>query len=191
MKKNRQIKNIITISIFIALSVIFSYIDTIISQSLFSLIRGFVPSFKIGLANIVVLIFIYFYKVRDGLLAIILKSVLVSLLFSGTTGFMIGFPGTLLSFVVMTVLYRTLKNDKYLIFISVVGAIAHSVGQIVTAFLMYNMDKVESWLIYSPLILIISAISGFLVGIVATRAIKMLKASGLMKINEENDYSKD
>ncbi len=191
MKKNRQIKNIITISIFIALSVIFSYIDTIISQSLFSLIRGFVPSFKIGLANIVVLIFIYFYKVRDGLLAIILKSVLVSLLFSGTTGFMIGFPGTLLSFVVMTVLYRTLKNDKYLIFISVVGAIAHSVGQIVTAFLMYNMDKVESWLVYSPLILIISAISGFLVGIVATRTIKMLKASGLMKINDENDYSKD
>lgn len=181
MKNNQNIKNIITISIFIALSVILSYVDTIISNSLFSLIRGFIPSFKIGLANIVVIIYIFFYRVRDGFLAITLKSILVSLLFSGVTGFMIGFPGTILSFIVMTILYRTLKSDKYLIFISLVGAIAHSVGQIITAFLIYKIDQVEAWLIYSPLILIISAASGILVGIVGTRAIKMLKANGLMK----------
>lgn len=186
MKSNIKIKNIITISVLIALSVIFSYVDNVISQGLFSAIRLAIPSFKLGLANIVVLVYIYFYRFRDGLIAVILKSILVALLFSGTVGFMIGFTGTILSFIVMTVLHRALKEDKYLIFISLVGAITHSVGQIITAFAIYGIQKIEAWIIYAPYILIISAITGVLVGIVGSKTIKMLKANGLIKTEEEN-----
>lgn len=187
MKNNIKVKNIITISVLIALSVIFSYVDNVISQGLFSAIRLAIPSFKLGLANIVVLIYIYFYRFKEGLIAVILKSILVALLFSGTVGFMIGFTGTILSFIVMTLLHKTLKDDKYLIFISLVGAITHSIGQIVTAFMIYDIQKIEAWIIYAPYILIISAITGFLVGIVGTKTVKMLKANGLIKADEENE----
>lgn len=181
MNHNKIIKNIVTIAILISVSVIFSCIDNGISQSLFSAIKVFIPSFKLGLANIVVLIYIYFYKIKDGLIAVSLKSILVSLIYAGVSGFMIGFGGTIVSFLIMTLLYKTLKEDKYLIFISLVGSITHTLCQVLAAFLIYGMMQIESYLIYLPIVLPTSAIMGILVGIIGKKVINVLKINGLIE----------
>ena len=108
MKNRKTIKRVVTISILIALSVLFSYIDNLISNGLFSGLRMIMPSFKIGLANLVIIIFVFRFTIKEGLTSIILKSLLIALMFSGPTGFMIGFPGTLLSFIVMKLLKHLL-----------------------------------------------------------------------------------
>lgn len=181
MKYSKTIKNIVTIAILISVSVIFSCIDNVISQSIFAAIKVAIPSFKLGLANIVVLIYIYFYKIKDGLIAVTLKSILVALIYAGITGFMIGFSGTIVSFLVMTLLYKILKEDKYLIFISFVGSITHTLCQVLTAFIIYGIMQIESYLIYLPIVLPTSAIMGILVGIISKKVIKMLKASTIME----------
>lgn len=180
MKNKKTIKRVVTISILIALSVIFSYIDNLISNGIFSGLRMIMPSFKIGLANLVIIIFIYRFTIKEGLISIILKSLLISLMFSGPTGFMIGFPGTLLSFIVMKFLKHLLKDEKYIMFVSAVGGISHSLGQIISAFAIYGIVKIEAFIIYSPLIFLVSIISGLLVGIVGRKTIKILDAHELL-----------
>lgn len=181
MKTNKEIKKNVTIAVLIALSVIFSYFDSLISQAMFGAIQFVIPRFKLGLANIIVLIFICCYKIREGIVAIILKSILVALLFSGVTGFLIGFPGTVLSFIVMTLLYKVFKNEKYLVFVSAIGGASHSIGQIIAAFMIYGINEIEAYLIYAPIILIISIVTGILVGIVAQKVIRILKSHFLFE----------
>lgn len=180
MKNRKTIRRVVTISILIALSVIFSYVDNLISNGIFSGLRMIMPSFKMGLANLVIIIFIFRFNIKEGLVSIILKSLLVALMFSGVTGFMIGFPGTLLSFIVMKLLKNLLKEEKYIMFISAVGGISHSLGQIIAAFIIYDIVKIEAFIIYSPLIFIISIIAGLLVGIVGRKTIKILDAHQLL-----------
>ena len=96
--------------------------------------------------------------------SIFLKSILVALLFTGPTGFMIGFPGTILSFVVMKLLSKALKEEKYMPFVSAVGGLSHSFGQIISAFIIYGITKIEAFIVYAPLIFVISIFSGILVG---------------------------
>lgn len=183
MKYNKLIKNIVTISILVATSVIFSCIDNIVSQSVFAAIKVAIPSFKLGLANIVTLIYIYFYKIKDGLVAVTLKSILVALIYAGVTGFMIGYTGTIASFLIMFLLYKTLKEDKYLILISLVGSITHTICQVLIAFLIYGINQIETYLIYLPIILPVSAIMGIFVGIIGKKIISILKTSNLITKN--------
>lgn len=183
MKPKKQVNKIVTIAILIALSVVFSYFDSLISQAIFALVRFIIPQFKLGLANVVIIIFVCCFKIREGFLAILLKSILVSLLFSGATGFMIGFPGTFLSFLVMTLLYRALKNEKYIVFISAIGGITHSLGQIIAAFTIYGIKEIEGYLIYAPIILLISLATGILVGIVSRKVLHILIQHNLIEKN--------
>ena len=180
MKNRKTIRRVVTISILIAMSVIFSYIDNLISNGIFAGVRMVMPSFKMGLANIVIIIFVFRFKVKEGFLSILLKSLLVALMFTGTTGFMIGFPGTLLSFIVMKLLNFLLKDEKYMPFISAIGGISHSLGQIISAFAIYGIDNIEAFIIYSPMIFLISIISGILVGIVGKKVIKVLDSHQLI-----------
>lgn len=180
MKNRKTIKRVVTISILIAMSVIFSYIDNLISNGIFAGLRMIMPSFKMGLANIAIIIFIYRFSIKEGLISILLKSILVALMFTGTTGFMIGFPGTLLSFIIMKLLQFLLKEEKYMPFISAIGGISHSLGQIIAAFTIYGIDNIEAFIIYSPMIFLISIASGILVGIVGQRVIKVLDAHQLL-----------
>ena len=181
MNNRNTTRRVVTISILISLSVIFSYFDNLISNGIFSPLRVIVPSFKIGLANIAIIMFVYKFKTSEGLISIFLKSVLVALLFTGPTGFMIGFPGTLLSFFVMKILSKALKEEKYMPFVSAIGGLSHSFGQIVSAFIIYGITKIEAFIVYAPLIFVISIFSGVLVGIVGKKTIKLIDTYQLIK----------
>ena len=185
MKNKNETKRIVTVAILISLSVIFSYFDNLISHALFQTFRLIMPSFKIGLANIAIIIFIMRFSVKDGLFAIILKSLLVALMFTGVTGFMIGFPGTLLSFIVMTIFNKMFKSDKYIIFISAAGGLSHSLGQLLTAFAIYGINQTETFLIYSPMILLVGLIAGCLVGVVGQKVVQLLDSYRIITKNND------
>ena len=81
----------------------------------------------------------------------------------------------------MKLLSRVLKEDKYMPFVSAVGGLSHSFGQIISAFIIYGITKIEAFIVYAPLIFVISIFSGILVGIVGKKTIKLIDSFQLIK----------
>lgn len=189
--RKSKIKSIVTIAVLISLSVVLSLFDKLISSgiiSLFPFIALFIPSFKLGIANIVILIIIYNYKFGTSLLSIILKSVILGL-FSGYIALIIGFSGTILSFIAMYFLSRLLKGEKMIVFVSAIGGFTHSLGQIIAGFIINGFITLENIkeagielvIIYSPLMLVLGVVTGIIVGLIAYRINKIIKKNGLIK----------
>lgn len=175
--KKANIKRITLVSILIALSVVFSIFDTFISNSIFAYIQILVPSFKLGLANLVILLFIYRFSLKESVIAIILKSVLVGFIAGGLQKFLIGFCGTLLSFIVMKLLQKVFNSDKSIIFVSLIGAVTHTIGQTIMAFILYGFNEFTAFtgfLLYVPWLVLISIATGALMGVVTTQTVKLI-----------------
>ena len=113
----------------------------IISQAVFAPIQILVPNIRLGIANLVILLFIYRFKTYEGAIAAVLKSIIVGFIAGGGVRFLIGFSGTILSFTIMKILQSVLKSDKSIIFVSLIGAVTHTIGQVLMAFLLYGFGK--------------------------------------------------
>lgn len=178
MANDNKIKRITTISILIALACIFSYIDKLLSSNLFILIPvigPFLSGFKMGMANIIVLYIIFRYGFKEGLITILLKSIIIGFIYSGLFNFIIGFVGSLFSFLVMYLL-KMILNKKLVIFISMVGGFTHMLFQILTVVFIYKLfDYV---LLYSPFLLMFGLVTGLFVGLITNKILSLI-------INEE------
>lgn len=186
MNTRKNTKKFITVAVLISLGVVLSLFDRLISQGILSLLPGFAmiaPNFKLGLANIIILLLLYNYGAGCTLLGVTLK-VLILALFN-PNGAPMSFGGSYLSFFVMYLLFKLTKNIKYIIFVSAVGGFAHSLGQIIFGFLWYGLIDIKNLilqgevnydiLIYSPAMLILGLITGVLIGLIAMQLHKTFK----------------
>ena len=161
--RNNNIKNITLISILVALGVIFSYVDKVISMAAFP----FLPTAKIGIANIVLLVGIYRFSFRESLAMAILKSVLVGLVFASVSAFVIGGSATMASYVAMFFMHRLLKEKISLVGVSVVGGFVHIVVQLLVVSIYYQLGEVVMY--YGLFLVFISLITSILVGLVGNK----------------------
>lgn len=127
-----------------------------------------VPGAKIGFANIVTVIVLYMYGFRKASLVTLLRVLIVALLYrSFTITFWMGLGGAVSSILVMGILKHWFKIHT--ITVSVLGAITHTVGQVVVAMVL---SQTELLILYLPLMLLISVPAGILTGIIADRFLK-------------------
>ena len=189
MKNKKFFRNIIYISILISLSVVLSLFDRYISMAilnLFPYITFVFPYFKIGIANIVILIIIYNYEFKYSVVAVILKSCILALFaLSGVTTFIIGFTGTILSYFVMFILRKFNPKNTFMIFGRMVGGFTHTLGQILSSLLFYQNLNINSIILYSPFILTIGLISGLLIGLITFKLNDIIQKHNLLKIKGE------
>ena len=189
MKNKKFFRNIIYISILISLSVVLSLFDRYISMAilnLFPYITFVFPYFKIGIANIVILIIIYNYEFKYSVVAVILKSCILALFaLSGVTTFIIGFTGTILSYFVMFILRKFNPKNTFMIFVSMVGGFTHTLGQVLSSLLFYQNLNINSIILYSPFILTIGLISGLLIGLITFKLNDIIQKHNLLKIKGE------
>ena len=189
MKNKKFFRNIIYISILISLSVVLSLFDRYISTAilnLFPYITFVFPYFKIGIANIVILIIIYNYEFKYSVVAVILKSCILALFaLSGLTTFIIGFTGTILSYFVMFILRKFNPKNRFMIFVSMVGGFTHTLGQVLSSLLFYQNLNINSIILYSPFILTIGLISGLLIGLITFKLNDIIQKHNLLKIKGE------
>lgn len=197
MKKRIQLKNSIILSVLIALSVVLSLFDRFISQGILTAIPALglmAPNFKLGVANIVVLIIIYNYSFKMSLLAVILKIILVGLF--NPSGIPMSFGGTMFSFFAMYLIYIFISNKSFIVFISAVGGFFHSFGQILFGFIYYGLIDVSQTvltgkidinvLIYSPVMLIMGVITGIIMGVISKKLNKFINDQNIIvKLNKE------
>lgn len=158
-----KIKRITLTAMLVAVAMVLSYVETLIP------IFTAVPGMKIGLTNIVVLVALFYMDAAYAFGINMVRIVLVAFTFGNMFALMYSLAGGLLSFAVMVVLKKTGKFSY--VGISVAGAAAHNIGQIIVAIFVLGTAQIAYYL---PILLVTGVISGCLVGIVCGEVIKRL-----------------
>ena len=150
------LKKTVIIAIFAAVAVVLSIVVSLIPVNLS------VPGAKLGLANIMVLTCLYFLRGRDALTLIMLKTVLTAMIFGTFSSFLFSLFGAIFSFVVMYGLLKISGKRLSLIGISIAGGVAHNIGQLTAASIIF---KTSSIFYYLPALLLTGIVTGILIGI--------------------------
>ena len=156
-------------------------------------IPGLLPGMKLGLANIVVMYALFFMGPKQALVLDVLKAFFVFLVSGWTAGFL-SLCGGLLSLLVMWLLYYHCPLRPTWFILSVCGALAHNIGQLLgasvilsTAVSLYYAPVIISSSLsfyYAPVMLVLGLVMGMLTS-VTLRA--MLPALGRLGYNiQEN-----
>ena len=163
LRKQVNIKKIVLISILVSFSVILSIFDRYISQLAFP----FIPTAKIGLANIIILVGVYRFNPKETLIMVVLKSVLANLFYGGPLNFIIGFSASLVSFCGMYLAWKALKNVVSPISVSVIGGFLHIVTQLVVVQGIYRIGVPIIY--YGAILIFFSLVTSTIIGFIGIR----------------------
>lgn len=160
-------KKIAKLSMLLSISVVLALIESFIP-----IFSGIAPGIKLGLANIVIVFSIYYLSIKDAIYISVLRVILMGILRTGlfSISFFFSLSGALLSIIFMYLAKNTTKMS--VVGVSVIGAIGHSVGQILIAVLFLSNINI---FYYLPILLISSVITGIIVGIISSKIIDRYK----------------
>ncbi|KGE19578.1 Gx transporter family protein [Paenibacillus wynnii] len=151
------LKRTVIIAIFSAVAVVLGILEAQIPL----VGMGLMPGAKLGFANIMILTCIYFLRGRDALLLVILKTLLTAFLLGTFSSLLFSLCGSLLSFLIMFLMVRFGRKKFSLIGISIAGGLAHNIGQLLAASVVFSSSSI---LYYLPLLLITGVVTGIAVG---------------------------
>lgn len=157
-------KKVAYYGVFASLAILMGYIEALVPAPVP------VPGIKLGLANVIVLITLYYMGTKPAFFISLVRVFLSGLLFSGFAGLIYSLAGALLSFLGMALLKRC--KAMSMLGISVVGGILHNIGQITVASLVVHNFYL---FYYLPILLISGVITGVIIGIVAKYTLGFLK----------------
>lgn len=158
-------KRISRLSLLLSLSLVLSYIESLIP--LFS----FLPGLKLGLGNIVILYSLYRERVKDVALLLVLRITLSSLLFGTLLSFLYSLSGGVLSFFLMLFLKKT--NMFSPLGVSVIGAVSHNVGQLLLARVLLDIPIFP----FLPYMILFGILTGSIIGIFTVFLFKRMGVS--------------
>ncbi len=148
-------KTIALCAIMIALALALSWIERFIPLQLILPL----PGIKLGLANIVILLGLYLFKARFTLAILLLRCILGALFGGGITGLMFSLWGGIFAIIVMIGAKKLPFLSIY--GVSILGAAAHNIGQILAAMVLMRSLYVAGYL---PYLLCVAIFTGFLTG---------------------------
>ena len=150
--------------VFVALALIFSYIETLIPFQI-----G-IPGVKLGLANLVIVIALYRMPVGEVYLLSGVRVVLTGFLFGNLMSILYSLAGGILSLTVMWGMKRI--RSVSILGVSIAGGVFHNIGQLLAAALMVETYGVFSYL---PVLLISGLLTGFVIGLAAGEMLKRIR----------------
>lgn len=159
-KTSSKTRKLVFISVLVAQGMILSYVERLIPLQL----TFIVPGAKLGLANIVTLTAIYMLTFKEASTVVLLRIVLTAATFGSLSSFLYSVSGGILSLLVMGAIVKVFRNDLSMMFVSISGAVAHNIGQLIMASFVVSSVMM---LTYLPLLLIVAVPTGIFVGIVA------------------------
>ena len=168
----QALKKTVLIAIFAAVAVVLSIVEHMIP------INFQIPGAKLGLANIMILTCLWFLKGRDALLVVFLKTILSAMLLGTFSSFLFSLMGSLFSFVVMWGLVVLGRGRLSMIGISIMGGVAHNIGQLAAAAIVF---KTLNIFYYLPVLLLTGVVTGIMVGIAVRYLIPALSRISLFK----------
>lgn len=160
-------KKIAKLSMLLSISVVLALIESFIP-----IFSGIAPGIKLGLANIVIVFAIYYLSIKDAIYISVLRVIIMGILRTGlfSISFFFSLSGALLSLLFMYLAKSMSKMS--VVGVSIVGAIGHSVGQILIAVIFLSNINI---FYYLPILLISSVITGVIVGMISNKIIERYK----------------
>ena len=151
-------------AMYTALAFVFSYIESLIPLSI-----G-IPGVKPGFANIVILLVVCSSgHITDAYSIAVIRVVLTGLTYGNLSTMIYALAGTLLATTSMLIS----KNSGLLSTtgISIIGGIAHNMGQLIAAIIMLSTAGL---IYYLPVLVISGLVTGMVTGIITDKCIKHL-----------------
>lgn len=132
-----------------------------------------VPGAKIGLANIVTLMILVMYGPKESIYFVILRVFLVAILTGKLLNviFYMSMAGGLFASIGMAAIFKS--QFFSMIGVSVIGSVAHTIGQILMAMIILSTVTVVS---YVPSMLLFSVPAGVVTGMISIRFIRAIKS---------------
>lgn len=121
------------------------------------------PGVKLGLSNIVTLWLLMHTKARDALWVLLARIVLSSFFAGQMISLLYSLTGGIFCFAAMALLFRIL-GSKYIVFISIFGALFHNLGQIIIAICITQLPSMAAYL---PVLAISGVATGAFTGLCA------------------------
>lgn len=147
-----------------ALALVLSYLESLVPLSFT------VPGVKMGLPNLAILFALYRLGFREAALISLLRVALVSLLFGNVFSLAYSAAGAVLALAVMGLLRRSGRFGTA--GVSVAGAVAHNLGQILMAMLLLETAAIAAYL---PVLLLTGTVAGVAIGLVSAVLIRRVK----------------
>jgi len=160
-------RKLVFLAVMAAVAVALSIVESVISTFIF-----IIPGVKLGLANIITLVIMYYYSDRVAFLVVVIRIFLAGLLYTGLfePAFWMSLAGGLLAFLAMFILKRV--KIFSIMSVSVFGALMHMVGQILAAIVVLDT---ETLLYYLPYMMVIAVPTGIFTALVAKKLLVILK----------------
>ena len=158
-------------AILIAMALGLSYIERFIPLQLMIPL----PGVKLGLANVVTLVSLYLLGWKQTLPIVLIRCVLGSF-FGSLTGLLFSLTGGILSLAVMSLFNKLPTFSIY--GISIFGAAAHNIGQILAAMMLMNSVLVGTYL---PYLLLIGIGTGMATGAACAGVLRAFNAVSISK----------
>ena len=161
-------KKVAYYGIFAALAVLMGYVEFVLPSPV--PIQGV----KLGLANVIVVIAMYFMGEKSALAISVVRVIMSSLLFGGFSGFLYSIAGALVSFGTMCIVKKI--KAVSIIGVSIVGGIFHNIAQITVAALVLDTKGV---FYYLPVLLISGVITGIIIGLISKYCLVHIEKAGI------------
>ena len=156
-------KTVALTGLLIALALILSYLESLVPLSFA------IPGIKLGLPNLVIVFALYRLKPPVAAAISLLRVALVALLFGSALSLAYSAAGAVRSLAVMLLLRRTGRFGCA--GVSVTGAVAHNLGQILTAALLLETPSL-AW--YFPALCLSGTVAGVVIGLLAALLVKRI-----------------
>ncbi|MBQ4060423.1 MAG: Gx transporter family protein [Bacilli bacterium] len=165
MRKETMTHKIVRLAIFLAMGIVLNIVESMIPLPIA------IPGIRLGLANTMGLIVLYFYSPKEYVAIGFLRVFIVTLIRTGFGSMtsILSFSGWFLSTLITLLIYFLHKASVY--GLSVTSAMFHQVGQIIMVMIIYELPE---FINYLPVLLISAIVSGLLVAFVSSKVLSML-----------------
>ncbi len=161
----KETKRLTLCAVLISMALALSYMERMIPLQLLIPL----PGIKLGLANIVSIVALYLLGRRSAYIILIIRCLLGSMFGGGVSGLLFSLTGGIMS-VTMMILSR--KVPFFSIYgVSVLGAAAHNMGQILAAIVLMKTIYVVGYL---PYLLLVALVTGLATASVSSGVLKVL-----------------
>jgi len=158
-------KRITLSGLFISVAVILILVENALPPMFF-----FAPGARLGLSNVAILLALVILGAPEAFIILIVKCLLSAIFAGNVVALMYAVPAGLISYAIQYLMYRFLFPKVGLISISLMGAIAHNMIQLLIASLIVG----QSLFYLMPLLVIAGTLAGLFIGFTTYLTVKNL-----------------
>ncbi len=152
-KEYLNVQRIVNFTLFISIGIALSIFDLLIPINLI------LPGAKLGLSNIILVLLLKHYNFKELFIFQFIKITITTFIVGLFSVYLFSLSGGFLALLVMYSLYKLFKEKVSIYTLSISGAIAHNIGQII--FAIFYLKSIEL-IFYIPFLVLYGSITGFI-----------------------------